>query len=575
MASVDMAERVPPLGAASLRGTGARVWRALTAERVTISVSVLALLLRLWGINFGLPYAVHPDEPVVNGTVLHMLRVPTANPDTFIYPSGLYYYLVVIASLYQLITGHLIGSPPDTTGLGLYPNPDAIIWMRVGVALIGVAAVAVVYRTTRALVGPWPALGAALLLACSPLHIIQSQIATTDGVSATGVTLLAACCVLAVRTESRRAFWFAGIALGLATGIKYNVAVGGVMLLAAFGVVYWREHRRGLLSLRGVLHDRRLLAFAFAPLAFLVTTPFALLAPGPFLKDVGSVFLHYDVQGHPGVAGSSLVYTLSEMFGHYETLLSALACVGVVYALLRRRSDALIVAAGAAAYFILVAAPKVHFERNLVPLWPLLAILAGEGIAAIGALLALCGTALARRIRGRGSLIAMLAQNRFIQAVVVVAVLLVLLQPTLARAVQSDSIRAAPDVQATASFWINQHVPAGATIAYESYSVTLDPQRFRLTYLRAGLYTEPLEWYAEQHIQYAVASQMYYARFFDATPEDFPSERAAYADMFAHWTIVQTFVGSNTDGGMPGGKIVLLRITPPGTRAAHPVAPYP
>ena len=572
-ASVEMASNMPFTRTAVARRLSSRVGHALWAERVTLAVSALALGLRLWGINFGLPYAVHPDEPVVVGTVLHMLRLPTANPDTFIYPSVLYYFLAVIGLLYQAFTGQLIGTPPGTTGLGLYPTPDAILWMRVGVALVCVAAVAVVYRTARALAGPWPALGAALLLAFSPLHIFQSQIATTDGISATGIALVAACCVLAVRTESRRAFWFAGAALGLATGIKYNVAAGGVMLVAALGIVLWRAHGRRPGAGWSVLADARLLALLIAPLIFLVTTPGALATPEQFLGDVAGVFLHYDVRGHPGVAGSSLVYTLDEMFLGYEAPLSVLACIGLGYAIVRRHTAMLVVGSGALAYFILVAVPKVHFERNLVPLWPLLAILAAGGIAALALAVASAGRIAASWPRRQR--LAALVSSRWVQGGLLAAVLLLATVPTLTRTVQQDSTRSLPDVQATASAWINHHLPTGSRIAYESYSVTLNSGRFHLVYLRTGLYTQPLDWYNEQHIQYVVASQMYYYRFFDAAPTDFPGERAAYDSMFARWTVMRTWIGNNTDNGTPDGKIVLLRVTPPGTMATHPVSPYP
>ncbi|HEU5439120.1 MAG TPA: phospholipid carrier-dependent glycosyltransferase, partial [Ktedonobacterales bacterium] len=508
-------------------GPGQRVWQMVVAERVTIGVSLVALAARLWGIGFGLPYAVHPDEPVVNGTVVSMLQRHAFDPATYIYPSLLYYVLAAIALLYQGVTGTTIGMPPDQTGLGLYPNPDAVLWMRIGVALLCVVAVTAVYRVGRTLVGPWAALGGALLLAFSPLHIIQSQIATTDGVSATGMVLVAATSVWAVRSARREAFWAAGVALGVAAGIKYQVAIGGVMLLAAYGIVLLRRRRAGeTLSARTVLRDPRLLAFALAPLAFLITTPYAVLNWPAFLNDVDSVFLHYGVEGHLGVAGSSLVFTLQEMFAHNETLLSVLAVVGLLHALLRRRTEMLIVAMGALAYFILVASPKVHFERNLVPLWPLLALLAAEGILWVGGLLAAFAArplpfALTRplaRPAVRGTLLGLLLLAAFL--------------PTLGRTIQQNTIRSEPDVQATASTWINAHVPAGAKIAYESYSVTLDPRRFQLIYLRGGLYTEPLSWYSDQGIQYVVASQMFYYRFYTNGPTDFPAERGAYAAMF-------------------------------------------
>lgn len=528
------------------------IYRAALGEWQIILIGVIALVARLWGIGFGLPYALHPDEPVVNGTVVRMLQNHTANPANFIYPSAVYYYFALIGIVYQFVTGMSIATPPDeTTGVGLYPNPLEVLCTRVGVTLLGIIAIVIVYLVARRLVGKWFALAAALLLALSPLHIDLSQIATTDAPSAAGLALAAALCVVAARKDTVWAFWLAGLALGLATGIKYNAIAGGIMLVAAYGVAFWRRSRAsGKTEWRAIWRDPRLLGFVLIPVAFLITTPYALIHPKEFYDDVASIYLHYGVQGHLGSTGSSVLFTLNDLFASGETLLSVLAVIGVISAIVRRRLDMIIIAIGALTYFVVVAVPKVHFTRNLVPLWPLLAILAAEGIAALMLLI--------KRFTTRASGVGLAPRYRFVATAALVVLLAAAFLPTLGRTVQLDSYRSATDLRITASQWIEHHIPAGASFAIEPYSVTLDHGKYRVQFMIAGLYTKPLGWYAAHNIEYVVASQMFYYRFFNTTV--YPTERSVYVDMFTHWQTVKIFTGPEVVGGSSDGKLVLLRV---------------
>ncbi len=420
--------------------------------------------------------------------------------------------------------------------------------------LLCTAAVLTVYLVARRLVGVWPAFGGALLLALSPFHMFFSDFVTTDAPAATGLVVAAACCVVAAKSGRRNAFLLAGAALGIAAGLKYNVAAGATMLVAAYAVVLAREARSGTpITVRRLLRDPRLLGFVCIPAAFLLTTPYALVHPRLFWNDVDSVVLHYSVNGHPGVVGSSLAYTLQLMFIPSEFLLSALACVGLVAAIVRRDVGMVIVAVGALTYFIVVATPEVHFDRNLVPLWPLLAVLAAGGIRALFDLL----TRLQERLRSASPL-----RAPAVRAAVLALVLAAGLVPTLGLTLQIGAIRTSTDVRQTATEWIAGNVPAGASIAVESYGPTLDPQQFHITYLRFGLNTEPLNWYAQQGIQYAVASEGSYARYF--APGAGPSAaHDAYQAMFTRWTVVRTFVGPFTNGEDLCQDVILLRITSP------------
>lgn len=507
-------------------------------------VGVVAVAARLWGLNFGLPYSTHPDEPVVIGTVVGMLHAHSLNPNTFIYPSALYYYLFAIGSAYQLIMGHAIGAPPSYMALGLYPTPDAILWMRLGTSLVCAFAIVLVYLTARLSAGDWPAIGAALLLAFSPLHLNLSQIVTTDGVSATCMALVAFFSVLAVRSGRRWAFFAAAIAVGLAAGVKYNAAAGGVMWLVALALYLRREVAEGRLVWRwSLLRDPRALSLLLIPLTFLITTPFSLVHPRLFLRDVKSVFFHYGVQGHEGFTGSSFVLALAQMFQPAEFLLSALAVIGLISLLMRRRPEVAVVASGAVVYFFVVAAPKLFFSRNLIPMWPLLAMLAAEGLATLYDL-----SAQIRPLR-----------SPQLRAALLAALFVVCMAPTVASAAQFDTYRASTDVRQVATDWIAANIPPGSTVAIESYDATVDTTRYTVIYEKFGIFQHPMSWYRSHGVRYVVISDLFYRRFY-LSGNAFPSERAAYDTMRVQWPTAQAFEGVNSSDGTTGWHIYVLKV---------------
>jgi len=55
---------------------------AQNAKWLLIGVTLLAISLRIWGINFGLPYLYHPDEPVAVRIAQRMFETGDLNPRT-------------------------------------------------------------------------------------------------------------------------------------------------------------------------------------------------------------------------------------------------------------------------------------------------------------------------------------------------------------------------------------------------------------------------------------------------------------------------------------------------------------
>jgi hypothetical protein len=548
------------------RSFGAGVLRFAGSWAEVLPLGAIALMLRLWGISWGLPDTLHPDEPVVFNTVAQMLQRHSLDPQMFTYPSAIYYAFFAIGASYQALHGTSVGMALSTTGVGYlagaghYTNPQAVLWMRIGVAVICSVAIVLVYIAARLFVGRIPATVGALLLAVSTLHIDLSQIATTDGPAATAMALAALFSIVAVRTERRAAFWLAWTAVGVAMGVKYNAGASAIMPLTAYAIVKWRPDEHGNKPTgREILMDQRFLGIGLLPLAFLVTTPYALVEPITFLNDVSGVIDHYTTFGQLGQSESSLLSTLQPMFDWPELLLGSLACVGIVSSLLRRRREALVVASGAALYFLVVGTPKVFFPRNLAPLWPLLAILAAEGFAWLVILLgqAASRAPLPRLVQRPASGIPILTMG---------LVVLVGIIPMAGKTAQFVNYRASVDVRIIASEWITAHIPAGTSIADEAYGVTLDPHRYRIDFEDAGLSAHPLAWYPEHGYRYVVTSDLFFYRYFVAG-SPYVAEQAYYHMLTTDWgTVVRTFVGVDVVGGKYGAHLYLIQV--PQTPAA-------
>jgi len=176
------------------------------------AIVLLAAVLRLWAIGWGLPYIDHPDEPAVAESALGMLRYHDWNPRFFDYPSFYLYALRIVFDAhwrYGLATGLYNSSAqiPHFTRPYEHPNanylvaPGFFLWGRALTAIFGTITVALVYVVGRRWWSPSVGLVAALVLATLPFHIRHSQYITVD--AATAMTTLIAV-AMALRPRARR-----------------------------------------------------------------------------------------------------------------------------------------------------------------------------------------------------------------------------------------------------------------------------------------------------------------------------------------------------------------------------------
>ena len=479
-----------PRGATLILAPGARVALGL--------ILLLALALRLWGVAFGLPYVIQPDEPSVELRVLHMWLAGDPNPHYYVYPS-LYYD---VQALWALVVGHAVGLfQPDVLRHPYLHLPVYYLAGRVLTALCGTITVYVVFligRTFSVRLG----LIAAFFLAVAAQHIQQSHYITVDAPTALFTALAAFFALRLLRGGGPRDVVWGGVAAGLAAGTKYNA--GLALALPVVAVLLSRQSWRWRIGACAV-------AAVACAVTFVVTTPFALLDPPPFLNSLRVVARHYG-GGHPGAEGNdnAIWYLLYLWNTGLQAPLTLLALLGVAAVVLRNRRAGLTLLAFAVPYYALLCSTFVRFDRNLLPLLPFLAVLAAATTETLIPPLAVA-------LRNRTAALALL--------------LGVAAAPSAYAASTADFALTHPFSEQIAAAWVNANLPPGAALATENWEgLSLDSPRLRITHV--GWYAQhPYAWYVARGVRY-VAVDSWTDGGFLSDPRRYPVETARYRELY-------------------------------------------
>lgn len=490
-----------------------------------IGIILLAILLRIWGINFGLPYLYHPDEPRYVIIAQDVFKTGDLNPHFFNYPS-LFFYIHGLAYVPYYLVGKLAGvfhHPADipaliilAMGVGKTPMRSPFLLGRILTALFGSATVALVFLSGRQLTNNTTVgLLASLTMAVSPTNVMNSRLITPDSFLVFFVLLSFWGSVQAFQQGKTWHYVVAGIATGLAASSKYN---GALIILPTVSAHFLR------CGLQGFKERRLYLALALSAVAFSTTTPFAMLDHQEFLAGLLFEARHYST-GHAGMEGNTLNWYLSYLW-RVEGPIALLAVLQILCGIYARSKRIILLFVFPLIYFIFISRFVVRNAQTLLPLTPFLFLLASSF------LVSMFRQACTQRSDIRKPLI------------FAVGVLTVMsLGLPLLQTVRSNIRLTTVDSRETARVWIAQNLPPGARIAIESYAPYVDPQRFSIQGF-GRMIDHTSDWYVANGFEYLIFSQGMFGRFFQE-PDRYFSEVSQYEDLFHAFDMVKTF----TDGG--------------------------
>lgn len=414
------------------------------------AVVAVALALRLIGLRYGLPAVYNPDEVAIMSRALAFAK-GDLNPHNFLYPT-LYFYVLFA---WEALTAVAAVTTRTVASFGAFQREFFLDPTRVYVAgrlltaLLGTATVVATFALARRIAGPIAGLTAAVAVAVSPLHVRDSHYVKHD----VPVTLLIVLAYLAyeklwrvfpgrtgsfetVRTSE--VLW-AAVVTGLAFSTHYYAIFLAIPLA-------WSAARRA--ASPGDAIRRVALAALVSAAIFFLGSPFILAEPGTAIRDIQAnrqivVDRAMGSLGYGATLARYGVMVIRDTLGWPFVLCAAIGAVATVREEPRRAAWLL---AFPIPFFFFIAS-TYPASRYLIPLVPFLAVFAGIYVARI-------------------------ARWNPAAAWIVVAALAV---GPLLTSVQTDLFIRQTDTRTLARAYIESHVPPGATILTQPYSVPLEP----------------------------------------------------------------------------------------------------
>jgi hypothetical protein len=351
-------------------------------RRAAGTLAVLAALLGILLYNgfSGLDFGGHWDENVPLNLATWAYTKGNLLPHWYLYPSMIY-VLTLICSVPAFV---MSGFQPDV--VGAYMSTNEFLHFVRGVyfglaALTGIWAFVICRQ-----IGLGMAAGVAAfsLVGFSHEFTYHSRWITTDPVVAQFGALTFVLSLAYMRhqgTRRRRLLVLASISAGFTMATKYT---GGLVILPLWTTLAIAH--RG--DARTVWKSLALSAAVFIA-AFVAITPGVVLDAGQAFADIRSQLAHYKGGhfGHTVRAGRAhlslmLDYFVHAAFSHFDAIamiVFGFSLVGMAVTCVKARDEFLVLFPFAALYVVYFSSLRVMFVRNLLIVFPVLAVFAAAG----------------------------------------------------------------------------------------------------------------------------------------------------------------------------------------------------
>lgn len=406
------------------------------ASWLLMLVCLLALVIRIWGISFGLPGIDHGDESEV---VNHAVRFGSGdlNPHRFQYGSLIQYMLFFIYGCYYVLAS-LAGRYDSIHQFAVqFVRDPTIFYMiaRVLSASLGTATVWITYAIGKRVKGVGTGIVAALLLAVCYQHVVHSHYATVDA----AVTFLFTCAVyrsLMVFQDKRLSNYLAaGFFTGLAAGTKFN----GIIALTALAAAHWSGEGGGTL-IRKFFSREWLLGLAAVIAGHFIACPYFYLDLDAAWQEVMAL------QSFHASSGFTLWYYLRDFTMDYWGIPAGIVCAaGVVRSLLTRTAGLRILSVAALAVILFASRHRYVEAKYILCAFPLAAVLGAS-------------------LLNQGY---RMLPDRFRPAMALVALLVLVAQP-LSIIIRWDADRAGKSITLESKEWIERHIPPQSRILLDN-----------------------------------------------------------------------------------------------------------
>ncbi len=502
-------------------------------KRILLTLILVAgAYLRLHNLDWGLPEVFEEATPWRQAWEMWGFETGRLdfNPHFFHYPAFTFYIQWLGQALIYL-AGRLSGefTSPHHMQAAIEASPYRFIVVgRAITSLFGIASIYLVYRLGKDISSRAIGLLAALFLAFNFSHISRGQFITTD-IPLVFFVLLAFIPILRIATQGRhRHYIWAGVCVGLATGVKYPGLLAGIGILSAH-IFYHLTQKHAWKRI--VLSSSLWASAGVALLVFFAVSPYCLLDYSGFYRDLRFEQTHM-AAGHFG-APDRLVsygkYLFSIIPGILTLPVLGLTLAGLGYGIRKDRYLSSVLLTFPLVYFAVVGSWKTAADHYILPVIPFLLLFAALPLWKI------CDKI---RLPRKGLLLGL------------VACLFVL--PSILQIHAHHTRPTMKDNRTLARTWIEKNVERGAAIARERITPRLNTEDYLVFDLPLSTVypreTEPfydLRWYRD--FDYIITSSEVYKRYMRKR-DDYTVHVRFYEELNESGSLVKQFDDATGSG---------------------------
>ncbi len=412
------------------------------------TILLLAFLLRLYGINWDQGFHLHPDERMLIMVAERIHFFDKLNPEFFNYGSLPIYLLKGIAQFLNLF-GLQIANYSGMLYLGRFLSISVDLLTIYFLYLIAT----LIFKNKKV------SLFSAFFYSIVFFPIQNAHFFIVDTFLTFFVTALVYLLLLYLQKPTGKRTFLLALVMAAAITTKITAII---FLPFVIGVIIYKTYQ----DFKRILKNFLLFTFSLLALSF-IFMPYAYLDWQKFLADI---LLQIKLNNDPYIFPYTLQYVGTLPYFYYlqnifwwglGPMVSILALVGIGFILRERGRDKLLLFSliFALFYFLIIGRSAVKFMRYMLPLYPFFALMAGYGLWK-------------------------LIKNKIILSIILTVCLLWTFLFLNIYSHQHPRI--------TATKWIEQNIPAGATLAVEHWDDALPlmgGERYK--FVEMTLYDQP------------------------------------------------------------------------------------
>ena len=513
-----------------------RILDRIVQQRLLILILLIGFLIRIWGINWGLPEIYEEARPMHEAWKFWGWETGKFDfdPHTYGWPS-FSFYVAFITQFIIYAFGRIAGIFHSLADFGNMFETDMstlVVTHRFVSILFGIGAIVTTFLLGRKLFHKRVGIIAAFFLSFNLLHVQQSKLISPD-ILVTFLVLISYLFIYNVyKNGNMRDYIAAGFFIGLSTATKYIP----ILLITPLIVSHILHQKK--LHIKNIIDFKIFMSLVLIGFGFFLGSPFNILN---LKTSIGYIFaqrVHMTMTHHLGQEEQMIgwLYYITRLLKTYlGILLGVPAFAGGLLIALKSWGKGFILLIFPILYFLVVGSWKTTFSYYILPIIPFLLISA-----------AYCLTYFFDHF-----------SSLKVAKYGVPLTTVVLIFPSFFQLYNYQKGLYIQDTRTLARNWIENTVEKGSTFAMECYSPNLNSQdyitvKIPIDVIRPevfGVFYDPC-WYANS--DYTIISSYIYNRFLK-DPVRYPVQHAFYNNLENNCDLIKTFDAN--DGVGPSIKI--------------------